>query len=417
MFSNRKILGIIVLFILLSILICYFLTIYLELTCFSYYVLLPAVFIILFVFYKNQLLKENQAQINQQLKNVMCDNSELQKYNQIKEIMLQISYSIINIKNVDELMKIMVDSAVHIIDSADTASILLKTEDGFFQFKAVHGFDESVLLNLKLPRHETFLINWNEKNPTQAYIIDHPREFDRARMSEENYTLMKNSNSLDIKCTVCAPIIVDNCIYGLINVDNLTKAGSFREEDKQIMEYLAGQLSLAIKNMLLLEKTIFLSRYDGLTKIYHRHYFDELFNTVYKRALRYKEPFSLCIIDLDNLKQVNDVYGHTAGDMVIEHFAKILKQNIRETDLLGRYGGDEFILVLLNADLNDVEDKLKNVFDSLRMANLSYNGVNLLTQFSYGIACFPKDSSDQKELFKIADARMYTDKIKQKLKC
>lgn len=417
MFNGKKMTSIVILFMLLSLLFCYLLISYFKLTCFSYYVVLPTIFIILLILYKNKELKQSQAQISQQIKHVLNDNSELQKYNQIKEIMLQISYSIINIKNVDELMKIMVDSAVNIIDNADTASILLKNDEGLFEFKAVHGFDESVLFKLKLPKHETFLTNWDEENPTQAYIIDHPREFDRARMSKEHFTLMKNSNSLDIKCTICAPIIVDNSIYGLINVDNLSSSGSFRKEDKQIMEYLAGQLSLAIKNMLLLEKTIFLSRYDGLTKIYQRHYFDELFDGIYKRALRYTEPFSLCLLDLDNLKQVNDVFGHVAGDMVIEHFAKILKHNIRETDLLGRYGGDEFILVLLNADLKDVEDKLKNVSDSLNSENLCYNGVNLNTQFSYGVACFPKDSSDQKELFKIADARMYTNKIKQKLKC
>ena len=364
-----------------------------------------------------KLLHKNEAIANQQvekLKKVLHDNQELQKYNQIKEVMLQISYSIMNIKNMDDLMKVIVDSAVQIIDKADTASILTLNEDGLFEFKAVHGFDGEALSKVRLTLEETFLRNWEGKNYNKAQIINHPKDFNHDYMSDVNYEALKNAEGLKIKCTICTPIIVDDRIYGLINVDNINHEGIFEEEDKMIMEYLTSQLSLAFKNVMLLEKTLFLSRYDGLTKVYHRHYFDELFENLYKRAIRYQEYFCLCIMDLDNLKQVNDLYGHAAGDIIIEHFARVLKQNIRETDLLGRYGGDEFVLVFVNACFEDVQAKISVISQILNDTQLKLNGDYLTTQFSYGIACFPDDALDHKELLKIADFRMYRNKIRQK---
>ena len=86
MFNGKKMTSIVILFMLLSLLFCYLLISYFKLTYFSYYVVLPTIFIILLILYKNKELKQSQAQISQQIKHVLNDNSELQKYNQIKEI-------------------------------------------------------------------------------------------------------------------------------------------------------------------------------------------------------------------------------------------------------------------------------------------------------------------------------------------
>ncbi|WP_207642561.1 sensor domain-containing diguanylate cyclase [Inediibacterium massiliense] len=335
----------------------------------------------------------------------------MQKYNEMKDIILQISNSIVSIENMEELLRLFVNSMVQVIDKADTASILIKNEDNLFEFKAVHGFNLEELSKVKLSSEELFL---GHHQNYKSIIIPNPDHFNYEKMSSKNYNLLKNAKVLQIKSTMRMPILIDNQVYGIVNIDNISHDGIFNEEDIAILEYLTGQLAVAIKNLLLFEKTLFLSRYDGLTHLYHRHYFDELFNNIYQRALRYNEQFCLCMIDLNNLKKINDVYGHLAGDLAIQHFADILKNNVRSSDVLGRFGGDEFVLIFLNSNLKQTQKKIEFIFQKISENPLTYDQNKFFVDFSFGIAEFPKDSTDHKELFKIADSRMYKNKSNKK---
>jgi diguanylate cyclase (GGDEF)-like protein len=349
--------------------------------------------------------------IHQQLENILHDNKELQKYNEIKDVMLQISNSIVHIKNMDELLQLFVNSAVQILDKADKASILIKNEEDLFEFKGAVGFDLEELSKIKLPMNETFLSPCNYK---ESVIINNPALFDFAYTQKLNFQSFQNTKTLDVTSTISTPILLDGELYGLINVDSVKNHGSFNKDDVMVMEYLTGQLSVAIKNVLLFEKTLFLSRYDGLTKVYHRHYFDELFNKLYERAKRYDETFCLCIVDLNNLKKINDVYGHLAGDLAIKCFANTLKNNIRTSDILGRFGGDEFVLLFINATYEQVKNKMKSISSMICKNPLHCDKYDFHIQFSYGIASYPNDTKDHKELLKLADTRMYKNKAMNK---
>ncbi|QEK11557.1 sensor domain-containing diguanylate cyclase [Crassaminicella thermophila] len=349
--------------------------------------------------------------IDQNIKNMLHVNKEMEKYNEMKDVMLQISNSIIHMKNMDELLQLFVDSIVQIFDKADTASILIKNDDGLFEYKAVHGFDLDKLSEIKLSIDETFLASTNYK---KSIIIKNPKLFNYNNIKKYHYNLLTNQHALDIKSTICTPILIDDQLYGIINVDSIYQNVFFTKEDLAIMEYLAGQLSVSMKNVLLFEKTLFLSRYDGLTKLYHRHYFDELYNNIFERAKRYNEKFCLCIIDLNNFKQINDKYGHLAGDLVIQYFSDMLKKHVRASDLIGRFGGDEFILLFINTDKKQVQKKLASLSKIISQNPLSYENNKFYVQFSYGISSFPEDSIDHKALIKIADSRMYKHKISKK---
>ncbi|QXM06491.1 sensor domain-containing diguanylate cyclase [Crassaminicella indica] len=349
--------------------------------------------------------------INQLLNNMFNENREIQKYNEIKDVMLQISNSIVHIKNMNELLQLFVNSTVQILDKADTASVLIKNDEGLFEFKAAVGFDLSKVSKIKLSIDETFL---NRSDYRKSTIIENPSLFNHKTMTKSHYNLLKDAYTSNITSTICTPIIIDEELYGIINVNSLNKEHIFNEEDVVVMEYLIGQLAVAIKNVLLFEKTLFLSRYDGLTKVYHRHYFDELFSNIYHRAQRYNEQFCLCIVDLNNLKHMNDLYGHLAGDMAIKHFANILKKNIRTSDILGRFGGDEFILIFLNATDEQVKNKMESISNIINHTPLTFDEHDFYVQFSYGIAAYPKDTHNKKELLKIADTRMYQNKARKK---
>ncbi|WP_141228379.1 sensor domain-containing diguanylate cyclase [Anaeromicrobium sediminis] len=330
--------------------------------------------------------------------------------------MLQISNSIVNINDKDTLFQIVVDSAVEIIDKADVASILIKTKNGDFQFRALHRCPLNFISDIRLGMDETFLRNYNRENLYQSVIVNHSDEFNERYMDKGTFQRLNGLNLLNIKSTICTPIIVDGELYGFFNVDSKKSHGIFTEEDQVIMEYLSGQLSIAIRNQSLFEKTLFLSQYDGLTKVYHRHYFEEIYSNTYKRALRYGEKFSLGIVDLNDLKIINDIYGHIAGDQAISLFSKVLKENFRESDIIGRYGGDEFIIVALNSQIDQIKDKFHTIQKTLIEKPILYNNKKITITFSYGISSFPEDIVDSDELIRIADFRMYENKKKQKQK-
>ncbi len=363
-------------------------------------------FIFITLLYLDRLLIANEVLLKKQSKELeylLSENRSLKKYDHIKDIMLQISYSINYIKNVDDLMNMIVHTTVEIIDNADAVSILLKNEDDLFEYKAISGFNNPELFKLQLTYDETFLSEWTDSNYTKSKIIKH-----NYNTLNEDQRKFQDIKDLKIKSTLVTPILVDGNIYGVINVHNINNEYCFTQEDKAVIEYLTTQLSFTIKNLKLMEKTLYLSRYDGLTGAYQRHYFDELFYATCKRALRYKEFFCLCVLDMDNLKKVNDLYGHQAGDAVIKHFSQELKESIRSTDILGRYGGDEFVIIFLNAEIEDVNLKLQEIVQKLKNIHVNYYDKLFNISFSYGVANFPNDSTDPKELFRIADSRMYS---------
>ncbi|KXG75264.1 sensor domain-containing diguanylate cyclase [Thermotalea metallivorans] len=382
-----------------------------------FYPLITTLFMAVFCFYIYQCMRDYDRIAKKQretITHMTYINHELKKNNLIKEAMLEISNSVLNIKNMDELLNSVIATAVQLIDNADSGSILIKNEEGRLEFKAAFGYDLEKLSGITLAIEETFLYQYTEGNCFNPCIIHNPLNFNERYMARETYDQLMDADALILKSTISAPIVVDNELYGMINVDNTRTDQVFTEEDKMIISYFANQLGIAIKNARLFEKTLFLSRYDGLTKVYNRHYFDELFDSIYKRAKRYGESFCLCVIDLNDLKIINDLHGHSAGDFVIKTFSTVLSENTRDSDLIGRYGGDEFVMVFLNTMLENCHEKLEMIAQRLKDTPIQLNHTSFQISFSYGIACFPKDAADSKELFKIADLRMYKHKLHQK---
>lgn len=156
-----------------------------------------------------------------------------------------------------------------------------------------------------------------------------------------------------------------------------------------------------------MEKVLYLSRHDELTNTFNRRYFEELFLLSTTDALKYNRGFSLIYFDIDNLKLINDKLGHQVGDQALLAFSSAIKDNIRETDLLARYGGDEFVVALFNMDGNFINEKIDSIRNQLEKNPIKINNQEYLVKFSCGISNFPEDGSGIKELIRIADQRMY----------
>ncbi len=151
---------------------------------------------------------------------------------------------------------------------------------------------------------------------------------------------------------------------------------------------------------------------DSLTGVFNRKKFDEYCNFLMNNAKRYNDIFSLVVIDLNKFKPINDTYGHDIGDEVLIFFSQIISQQIRKNDLFFRTGGDEFILLLPKANLEEstkIVDKLKNKF---KKTHFKSKDLEFEIYASYGIAQYDSTMEDITQLVKMADQKMYEDKKK-----
>ncbi len=234
-------------------------------------------------------------------------------------------------------------------------------EDGYCEFVASVGFDLNKLKKVSFHVEETFLYEKTNGKLDRAHVVNNVLDFNEttAETPERNETLM-NARVINIQTSISAPIFVDHKVYGFINLDS-TRKNAFDEEDLIITDIFVGKAGMVVKNHLLLKKIIQLSRYDTLTGIYNRSYFEEILEHSIAKGMRYKESFLVVLFDLNGLKNVNDTYGHLAGDGLISFFTKQMESCVRKSDVLARYGGDEFVGLFYSADEQELRIRFQTM--------------------------------------------------------
>ena len=148
---------------------------------------------------------------------------------------------------------------------------------------------------------------------------------------------------------------------------------------------------------------------DGLTGIYNRRYFEQEAVRQLEGARLQNRPMTVIMFDIDKFKNYNDRYGHATGDKILAAFADVLKDSIRDTDLLSRYGGDEFVLLLPDTGCTGAELIVKRVVDKCRLTPVAVPEGSIVISFSYGIAAL-SDGDTYDALIDRADRAMYAEK-------
>ena len=150
-----------------------------------------------------------------------------------------------------------------------------------------------------------------------------------------------------------------------------------------------------------------LSQTDNLTQLYNQGYWKECCLNEYRRHSRTQLPSSLIMLDIDHFKNVNDTYGHPFGDEVIRGIATCLRSNMRETDVAGRYGGEEFTLILVDTDLQNAQLVAERIRLAIENTEFNFQGKNVNVTASLGIAQITKKIPDYKTWIKTADLGLY----------
>jgi diguanylate cyclase (GGDEF)-like protein len=210
----------------------------------------------------------------------------------------------------------------------------------------------------------------------------------------------------DARSVLCLPISYSDSLLGVLNVES-RRERAFPEQEVLILRTLSGLLSTALHNAFVFQKLQQQSITDGLTGIKTRRYFLENLQSEWKRASRSGRAFSVVLIDLDKFKEVNDGFGHLEGDLVLARVARLLEQKSRQSNIVARYGGDEFVILMPETGV----EQAQIMAERLRMwiATDSMLGAHHITG-SFGVATFPLHGATADEIVRAADSGMYASK-------
>lgn len=205
------------------------------------------------------------------------------------------------------------------------------------------------------------------------------------------------------------PMVVQNTLVGVINLHS-QKIDAFPTIVRQMAQAIADQAAISIENARLYEKTRSLSATDELTGLANRRQFNDFLQREWSQARRYHTNFALLMIDIDHFKLYNDTNGHLNGDIALKKIAALLLQNTRGIDLVARFGGEEFVLMLPKADQRGalaVANKLCLAVEKEYFVGMEKSQPDGKITISIGISCFPADSTEIYDLLNLADEALY----------
>ena len=205
------------------------------------------------------------------------------------------------------------------------------------------------------------------------------------------------------------PLIVDAVSIGVLDLFSRNPR-RFSEDEVRLAHELANQIAIAIDRARLHDALRIRADTDGLTGVLNHRAILERLDAEIARTHRGGPPLSILMIDLDGFKQVNDTHGHQIGDRMLRETADFLRSGIREIDHIGRYGGDEFLLILPNTDTTGARNIASRLLDLAEDAIISIDDRRFPIQLSAGIASTPEDGTTRQEIIAVADARMYESK-------
>jgi two-component system cell cycle response regulator len=197
--------------------------------------------------------------------------------------------------------------------------------------------------------------------------------------------------------------VIQNGAYDYLPKDHITENSLTKSISKALKKFrLNKAITLAQKKM------AEMSTKDALTGLYNRRYFTEALDRELARANRYRSEVVLCMLDLDHFKTVNDTYGHPAGDAVLSELGGMLKEYIRESDLLCRYGGEEFAIILTNTEPEKARLVCERFREMVAWHQFTYNAFSFHVTISVGIASYDSTSNPSAlELIEWADKALY----------
>ncbi|HEX7040265.1 MAG TPA: GGDEF domain-containing protein [Trueperaceae bacterium] len=310
-----------------------------------------------------------------------------------------------------ELYDRVLDAAIRLVPGSDSGSLLVRrSRHEPFEFRAVRGYDLEKLASVKLPAEELLVwygpdeAGWRRGRPRVARADVH----DIAQLGlAASPQLASAIGSYDgIQATLCLPVLHEGEVLAVLNLESTTEAGAFGRDSVELCLLFGPAVASLLHRQHVRDLLMNAALTDELTGLKNRRAFDEALVRELARRERAGSRMSLMLMDLSGFKAVNDAHGHVAGDRALVAVADALRHAIRQTDVLSRWGGDEFAAVLIDTAAHEAEETAARVKQAVSALSVDGDGLAI----AIGVATAPDNGVDADELLAAADERMYADK-------
>ena len=287
------------------------------------------------------------------------------------------------------------------------------------RFASLYILDEITdMLHLESHNHP-FLINnivsLNQANMSpmikaiksrELIVIKNIEDHKSPVIAKENRKFVKNYQSNNC---IIAPLICQNRVVGVLNLADKIDVKEFTSEDVAIIELFRQLIGASIGNIKLFDKTQQQAKTDGLTGLINHRTFFETLEIELRRCQRYGGQLSVLMADMDNLKPINDEFGHHAGDMAIKLVSRKIVSCIRKIDTAARYGGDEFAVILPNTSLSDAVVVAERMVNEVANSPIIWEKQKVYISISIGVGRHDGQMSPE-EVARRSDEALYTAK-------
>jgi len=342
----------------------------------------------------------------------------------------QVAISLENVRLYEEAVK-SAKRLAGLYKLSQRISANLKPEE---VYRAIHK------ATIELMNPDAFILSLYDEDAKlihDVYFVDHgipQKNTDRplgqgfsARILKEKKTIMFNNFSLNmltktkavlvgdekdptmVRSLIIVPLKLGKKIKGIISAQSY-RPDAFTEEDKETLELLAAHAVIALENARLFSEVQELAITDSLTHIFNRRQFFELADQEFDRSRRYERPFSIIMFDIDLFKKVNDTFGHSVGDVVLQRIADICKGALRDVDIIARYGGEEFVILLPETTATEAQLMAERLRQLVARTTMEINSIKINITLSFGVVEVDQSIRNIEELLDRSDQALYHSK-------
>jgi diguanylate cyclase (GGDEF)-like protein len=326
---------------------------------------------------------------------------------------LQAAFSLTSSLHFAMDMKAAADTILHGINklvSADCWTIYLAVESsgGPVTFEVLASTDPEI----------AFVPKVEERLPRLPGLSSVPRRAGcETRAAREAFALLEPVRKTDQgRRVIAVPLTAGERSFGVLEgIRNLDRPTHFNNTEGELLSAMSIPLAAALANSVRIAEAERLSQTDDLTKLHSARFLRQFLVSEVKRARRYNSHIATLFLDLDDFKQINDSYGHLVGSHVLMEMASVLLSSVRDSDVVTRYGGDEFVVVLPETGMEQAAYVAERIRD--RLIAHSFNGgrkLSLSVTASFGVAVFPEHAASAQQLMSAADVAMYEAKAANK---
>jgi diguanylate cyclase (GGDEF)-like protein len=281
---------------------------------------------------------------------------------------------------------------ISMIDKSDLTDMIKKSAPSEILTERTNIIDRDVFLKLIKNRTEPILVN----DDLTAFSAMLPAQYKD-----------------HIRSLAIAPLTLDGEIIGSLNHGDHSEYRYQHDMETSLLKQLATIVSICLSNVMAHERLNFLASRDSLTGLLNRRVMEQILKREFERSVRYRTPLTVVFLDVDDFKMVNDRYGHKAGDDVLKYVATNSLLMTRGTDIVARFAGDEFIIILPNTPFDEAHEfanRLKTFFVN---HPLDFEGTAIHFSISYGLSHTGDGTDDAMSLLKKADKMLYKAKKKK----